>query len=143
MAECGKSLYNEGNYSYTPIECVHFARKQKTNDEILGNYDFTTTVRENIKNLKTLGINTTYQTINNVMERTGIDKYSEKFNIKDFILKQIDINPNAKQKDIIEMVQDKVSEITVKRMFKKLQKEKIIENKGTKKEPIWIKLIKY
>ena len=41
------------------------------------------------------------------------------------------------------MVQDKVSEITVKRMFKKLQKEKIIENKGTKKEPIWIKLIKY
>lgn len=143
MAECGKSLYNEGNYSYTPIECVHFARKQKTNDEILGNYDFTTTVRENLKNLKTLGINTTYQTINNVMKRTGIDKYSEKFNIKDFILEQIDINPNTKQKDIIEMLQDKVSEITVKRMFKKLQKEKIIENKGTKKEPIWIKLIKY
>ena len=75
--------------------------------------------------------------------KTGIDKYSEKFNIKDFILKQIDINPNTKQKDIIEMVQDKVSEITVKRMFKKLQEEKIIENKGTKKEPIWIKLIKY
>lgn len=139
MKECGEALHNEGNYSYTPLDCVHFALKEKTNDKILSNYDFSTSVSENLKNLKTLGINTTYTTINNVMQRTGLDKYSEKFNLKEYILEQIENNPNIKQKDIIDILQDKVSDKTVKRMFKKLQEENIIINKGTKKEPLWKK----
>lgn len=141
MVECNLALQSSSEYgcNYTALDCVHFARKEKTNDEILSNYDFSATVSDNLKNLKSLGINTTYQTINNVMKRTGLDKYSEKFNLQDFIMEQIESNPSIKQKDIIEMLQDKVSERTIKNMFKKLQEENIIINKGTKKEPLWKK----
>lgn len=136
MKECGEALHNEGNYSYTPLDCVHFARKKKTDNDILGNYDFTSTVSDNIENLKAIGINTTYQTIDRVMKRNGL---KIKFNLKEYILEQIENNTNIKQKDIIENVKDNVSERTVINMFKKLQEENIIINKGTKKEPLWKK----
>ena len=136
MKECGDALHMEGNYNYTPLDCVHFARKKKTDNDILSNYDFTSTVSDNIENLKVLGINTTYQTIDRVMKRNGL---KIKFNLKEYILEQIENNPSIKQKDIIENVKDNVSERTVINMFKKLQEENIIINKGTKKEPLWNK----